>query len=63
MAAGDVDVRLTNVRAFAGNLFDGVDDYIEIPHDYRLLGVRLTNGFTISAWIKIKTFGEINETC
>ena len=40
------------------NLFDGVDDYVEIPHNAAQLGANLSNGFTISAWINARSYGE-----
>ena len=48
MAEGDVVVVNTNSRAFNANVFDGVDDYVEIPHNAAQLGANLSNGFTIS---------------
>lgn len=51
MAAGDVDVKVTTNRTFTGASFDGVDDYVQIPHHASQLGANLSNGFTISAWI------------
>jgi len=32
-------------------LFDGVNDYVSIPHSSIYLGANLTNGFTLSAWV------------
>lgn len=58
MAAGDVKANLTKVRAFACNNFDGVDDYVDVPHDPRQLGANLTEGFTISCWLNLKRIGE-----
>lgn len=58
MAAGDVKVALSNSRGLACNVFDGVDDYVEIPHNANQLGVNLPNGFTISAWINPRSGGE-----
>lgn len=55
MAKGDVSVVNTQSRAFSCNEFDGVDDYVEIPHNDRQLGANLSNGFTISAWINPKS--------
>jgi hypothetical protein len=37
--------------------FDGVDDYIEVPHHVNQL---LVNGMSISAWVKPDTIGESN---
>jgi uncharacterized protein (UPF0333 family) len=37
--------------------FDGVDDYVEIPHHESQLGSNLSNGFTISAWINPRSYG------
>jgi hypothetical protein len=62
MAAGDVAVSLTQIRAFNCNVFDGVDDYVEIPHNAAQLGANLTNGFTISAWINARSYGEGGNT-
>lgn len=42
------------------NDFDGVDDYVEIPHHSSQLGVNLVNGFTISAWINPRGMGGGN---
>ena len=58
MAAGDVDVTFTKARALSANVFDGVDDYVEIPHNANQLGANLSNGFTISAWINPRGLGE-----
>jgi len=58
MASGDVDVKITSNNAHYGASFDGVDDYIEIPHHENQLGRNLLNGFTISAWINPKSIGE-----
>jgi hypothetical protein len=58
MAAGDTSVVLTKNRAFPCNVFDGVDDYVEIPHNAAQLGANLINGFTISAWINPRSAGE-----
>jgi len=40
------------------NVFDGVDDYVEIPHNAAQLGANLSQGFTISAWINPRSVGE-----
>jgi hypothetical protein len=58
MAAGDVDARITTLRAMPCNVFDGVDDYVEIPHNDNQLGANLAGGFTISAWINPGSVGE-----
>lgn len=58
MAKGDVVVSGATLRAFDGNIFDGVDDYVEIPHNVAQLGANLTNGFTFSAWINPRSTGE-----
>ena len=34
--------------------FDGVDDFVDVPHNALQLGTNLSNGFTISAWINPK---------
>lgn len=58
MAAGDVACSITNPTSALCNIFDGVDDYVEIPHNPAQLGANLTNGFTISAWINPRSVGE-----
>jgi len=58
MAPGDVEVAFTKIRALSCNFFDGVDDYVEIPHNSAQLGANLSNGFTISAWIYPESIGE-----
>jgi hypothetical protein len=58
MAAGDVGVSITTVKGFPCNVFDGVDDYVEIPHNAAQLGANLSKGFTISAWINARSIGE-----
>lgn len=60
MAAGDVTAKLTKVRAFSSNVFDMVDDYVEVAHDARQLGANLSNGFTLSAWALPRSYGETN---
>lgn len=62
MAAGDVVVVNTNSRSFNANVFDGVDDYVEIPHNAAQLGANLSNGFTISAWVNARSKGEGSGT-
>jgi hypothetical protein len=61
MADGDVDAKITTTRAFPCNVFDGVDDYVEVPHDASQLGANLSNGFTISAWINPIGLSEYND--
>lgn len=58
MAAGDVTAKRTNYSDYPCNVFDGVDDYVEIPHNAAQLGANLANGFTISAWINPRSAGE-----
>lgn len=58
MVAGDVKVSITTPRAFGCNMFDGVDDYVEIAHNACQLGANLSNGFTVSAWINPRSVGE-----
>ena len=58
MAAGDITAKRTNYSDFPCNVFDGVDDYVEIPHAEAQLGANLSNGFTISAWINARSIGE-----
>jgi len=60
MTAGDVEVAITTNRGLGCNIFDGVDDYVEIPHNAAQLGANLSNGFTISAWINPRSVGETN---
>jgi hypothetical protein len=59
MAAGDITAKRTNYSDFPCNVFDGVDDYVEIPHNAAQLGANLSNGFTISAWINARGYGEL----
>jgi hypothetical protein len=61
MAAGDVKVGITTTRAFNANVFDSVDDYVEIPHNDAQLGANLSNGFTISAWINPKSASPVGR--
>jgi hypothetical protein len=58
MAAGDITAKRTNYSDFPCNVFDGVDDYVEIPHAPQQLGANLSNGFTISAWVNARSIGE-----
>ena len=58
MAAGDITAKRTNYSDFPCNIFDGVDDYVEIPHAAQQLGANLSNGYTISAWINPRSTGE-----
>jgi len=58
MAAGDITAKRTNYSDFPCNVFDGVDDYVEIPHNAAQLGANLSNGFTISAWVNPRSSGE-----
>jgi len=58
MAAGDLTATRGNYSDYECNVFDGVDDYIEIPHNAAQLGTNLSNGFTISAWINPRSAGE-----
>jgi len=60
MAAGAVEVNITSMNAKGCNVFDGVDDYVEIPHNDNQLGANLSNGFTISAWINPRSFGAFS---
>jgi hypothetical protein len=39
-------------------IFDGVDDYIEVPDDSSILNLPQGGGFTCSAWIYPRTIGE-----
>jgi hypothetical protein len=60
MASGDVTATLSTSSERKSASFDGVDDYVEIPHNDSQLGANLSNGFTISAWIFPRTIGETN---
>jgi hypothetical protein len=60
MAAGDLTATQGNYSDYDCNVFDGVDDYVEIPHHASQLGANLSNGFTISAWINPKSAGKNN---
>jgi hypothetical protein len=60
MAAGDITAKRSKYSDFPCNVFDGVDDYVEIPHAEQQLGANLSNGFTISAWINPRSLGESN---
>jgi len=51
MAAGDLTAKNATISLKDCAVFDGVDDYVEIPHHESQLGSNLSNGFTISAWI------------
>jgi len=53
--SGYKDISKNNHSA---NVFDGVDDYVEVPHSSAQLGANLSNGFTISAWINPRSLGE-----
>lgn len=57
MAAGDVSAALTRPLAQSCNNFDGVDDYVQIPHHASQLGANLNKGFTISAWVNAESLG------
>ena len=58
MGAGAVEVNITTNHTLKGAIFDGVDDYVELPHNANQLGANLSNGFTISAWINPRSAGE-----
>jgi hypothetical protein len=60
MAAGDMTATNGTLSLRPCAVFDGVDDYVEIPHDASQLGANLSNGFTISAWINPRSAGEGN---
>lgn len=38
--------------------FDGVDDYVAVPHTTKFNGANLADGFSISVWITPNTVGE-----
>jgi hypothetical protein len=60
MAAGDLTATRGNYSDYDCNVFDGVDDYVEIPYNAAQLGANLANGFTISAWVNPRSLGESN---
>jgi len=60
MASGDLTTTNGTYSEKPCNIFDGVDDYVAIPHAVQQLGANLTNGFTISAWINPRSVGENN---
>ena len=60
MASGDLTGTVGRQSERPGAYFDGVDDYVEIPHNANQLGTNLSNGFTISAWINPRSLGEGN---
>lgn len=61
MAAGDITaVRSKASDVYSAASFDGVDDRVDIPHHASQLGANLSNGFTISAWIYLDSYGENN---
>lgn len=58
MAAGDLTATRSTLSNLPCNVFDGVDDYVEVPHAAQQLGANLIDGFTISAWINPRSAGE-----
>ena len=58
MASGDLTGTYGKTSERDCAMFDGVDDYVEIPHNAAQLGANLSNGFTISAWINPRSQGE-----
>jgi len=58
MAAGDLTATNGTLSLRECAVFDGADDYVEIPHDASQLGANLATGFTISAWINPRSIGE-----
>jgi hypothetical protein len=58
MASGDLTATSPTTSQMNASVFDGVDDYVEIPHNAAQLGANLSNGFTISAWINPRSGGE-----
>lgn len=60
MATGDVVCNLTNPLAKRCAVFDGVDDYVDITHKDDMLGANLSNGFSISADVFLKSNGELD---
>ena len=51
MAAGDVEINVTNNNSFAGAMFDGVDDSISIrcTTNYNSTFINYTTGFNPKA--------------
>jgi len=58
MAAGTVETNITNIHAFKGASFDGVDDYVTLAHNVNQIIPSVANGLTISAWVNPKSIGE-----
>jgi hypothetical protein len=58
MASGDLAGTVSAEQFLPSAVFDGVDDYIDVPHKDRLLGTNLTDGFTFSCWVKLRSSGE-----
>ena len=54
MAAGDLTGTVATVGERKAAFFDGVDDFVQIPHNANQLGANLLNGFTISDCINPK---------
>lgn len=58
MAVGDVRTAMLDATSFGCAKFDGVDDYVEIPHSANQLGVNLSDGMSVAGWIKTRSDGE-----
>ena len=57
MAAGDVDISRTNIKAFRGCLFDGVDDKVQMPASVYMTG----HSFSISFWLYIPVIADADN--
>ena len=60
MASGDLTATSPTSSDMNCSIFDGIDDYVDIPHNEAQLGVNLSQGFTISAWINPRSLGEFS---
>ena len=58
MVSGAVVANLTRPLARRGAVFDGVDDFVDVPHNINQLADSLSNGFTLSAWVNSQSLGE-----
>jgi len=58
MASGDVNIS-TGINPIAFNCasFDGINDYIDIPHTTADLGTSYPNGMSVSCWVYPTTAG------
>lgn len=61
MAVGDLTATIGSSADKNSAFFDGVDDFISIPHDPSFLGVNLPDGLTVCAWVRALSKGETNQ--